>query len=1723
MPNLLNNSVGIVGTTGTSTLFISLRETQYALGQTPTTDTGYALVSTGTNRFAFVSSIGKVSFNNSVINAQNTNSDLTIQSTGTGVVNINGRIYINGTAIGDNSGTFVTLAVTGTNQSYSTTTGALTVAGGVGIGKDVYVGGNISATNLTLTSLAIALGGGARAATDSVAIGHLATALTTNGIAIGRQSVADIGVGIGYAASSTGSGVAIGYNAGVNGATNGIIINATGYQLNGPNGGLVIAPIRTDSSSSATSYVLFYNTATKELTYTAAYTFGSTNNSGISVVTSGTAISFTSTDTLQLVTNRGATTTNAIVISNTTSATSTTTGALVVAGGVGIGGRLYVGSSATFYVDPASGRVGIGTNSPFDPLTITNPNDGDAQASIYSLTTGTGTRATLNVRTIADGWWSMQTGNNVGSGLRFVDVGSGQLERMRIDATGTVYINTTTRYSGERFSVNGNVYINGVITSTNHVITSNAVSTSTNSGALVVAGGVGIGGDLNLGGGLYINNDIVTNKFIVSPYQQISPKGRINPGTGALSTITFSIAVGDGVNFGTCDPTGRFVYATANDSGGTVWMYAINQTTGALTTITTAVATGVWPFVVACEPNGRYAYVASNNSGTVTAYSINQSTGALTGIQTVIDTPGGGSWGVACEPTGRFVYVTNGGPYFTQPWTGTTVTAYAINQSTGLLSAIGSPIVSGAGAIGIYCEPSGRFAYVANASDNTISQFAINQTTGALSTITSAIAAGTGTAGIVCDPSGRFVYATDNTSILQFAINQRTGALTSIAAPLADATGPHQIACDLSGHFVYVSNQNNTISQYSINQSTGALSEIIPSLTVGTPGFGVGILVDVTGRFVYSINQSNNTISMFAVNNFSAGAGVFAGALQVVGGATVGGNLTVSGSETIANGIYSIGTFTGTYSDGIVVDYATGMGRISVGAADGLTFYQGGPASSSLMSISSSGTVTITTTTNSTSTTSGALIVKGGGGFTGNVWANTFYGNINASSITATTVNVTGNEVVTGNLIVTGTSASATLAPTGTGTVTINPGTIGTIDNMTIGATTPVTGKFTTLNVTSTLSSTSSFSNNALYVAGGIGGNSGFNINGNSYLTGNLTVNGSITATTVVFQGVISANSGTFYGDVTGAGALYAGVVGYVPIPQTIFQATGNYNGYMEINAQNINSGAKASTDITANADNVTVSSAYIDMGIASSTWDGSQLYSLGQTVGPNDGYLMVGQNATVGLGDLVFGTTTAGTQMRFVVAATATTVTNASVVLVLNTATTQATSTSTGALILTGGAGISGDVYVGGIVSATNLTLTGRVIALGSGARASTDAIAIGYSSSANPTGGGGGIAIGSGAAQPASGVSIGSAANSTGSGVAIGYNAGLNAATNGIVINATGYQLNGLNGGLVIAPIRADSSTNATSYSIYYNTSTKELTYTAAYTFTSTTSSGIGVVTSGTAISFTSTDTLQLVTNRGATTTNAIVISNTTTSVSTTTGALVVAGGVGIGGSLFVGGNITATTLTVNGQTTLGSTTATAFTATTAVINNTLSVTGQTKLSSTTATAFTATTLTVNGQTTLGSTVISGLTTVTNTTSATSTSTGALVVAGGIGIGGNAWIGGDLDVYGTIYMKGVGLDTISGSTGTFVNVAVTGTGTALSVNNNATVGGNLTATTINVTSNAVSTSTTTGALIVGGGVGISGNVTVGGNVQMVNTSGSVAAAMVFNTTQTSIDFIIF
>lgn len=60
--------------------------------------------------------------------------------------------------------------------------------------------------------------------------------------------------------------------------------------------------------------------------------------------------------------------------------------------------------------------------------------------------------------------------------------------------------------------------------------------------------------------------------------------------------------------------------------------------------------------------------------------------------------------------------------------------------------------------------------------------------------------------------------------------------------------------------------------------------------------------------------------------------------LTQVAGNMVASNTTFS-NIVASNGLYSVGNFNGTFTNGAVLDYTAGLGRLSVGSATGIAFY----------------------------------------------------------------------------------------------------------------------------------------------------------------------------------------------------------------------------------------------------------------------------------------------------------------------------------------------------------------------------------------------------------------------------------------------------------------------------------------------------------------------------------------------------------------------------------------------------------------------------------------------------------------------------------------------------------------------------------------------------------------------------------------------------------------
>lgn len=247
------------------------------------------------------------------------------------------------------------------------------------------------------------------------------------------------------------------------------------------------------------------------------------------------------------------------------------------------------------------------------------------------------------------------------------------------------------------------------------------------------------------------------------------------------------------------DPLGRYVYvANGNAAASTISAYTMDSSTGQLTPIAGSPfsATGISPASIAIDPTGKFVYVANFGSntlpGSISIYSIDTGTtggvpGALIAqgtITTTVDSPT--SIVVTASAAGTFAYVANFG--------NDSVTSYSVNPSNGALTSTnpGIALSGGTAPTSVAAEPNGKFVYVTNLSmpsNGNVAAFGIQQAItngGALTALSGASATSTLTGGgpysVAADPSGKFIYAIQSTNnqIAAFTINATTGALTPI-------------------------------------------------------------------------------------------------------------------------------------------------------------------------------------------------------------------------------------------------------------------------------------------------------------------------------------------------------------------------------------------------------------------------------------------------------------------------------------------------------------------------------------------------------------------------------------------------------------------------------------------------------------------------------------------------------------------------------------------------------------------------------------------------------------------------------------------------------------------------------------------------------------------------------------------------------------------------------
>jgi 6-phosphogluconolactonase (cycloisomerase 2 family) len=250
---------------------------------------------------------------------------------------------------------------------------------------------------------------------------------------------------------------------------------------------------------------------------------------------------------------------------------------------------------------------------------------------------------------------------------------------------------------------------------------------------------------------------------------------RIDPGAFAV--------VGKDARFACAHPSSNFLYVTNfGDNNVSVLKF---DAKGVPSSASTAAA-NEGPQACVVDPSGALLFVAQRTAAQVSAFTIDAQTGALSARQdTVVPTD---PVALAVHPKLKVIYVVSSG--------GKAINAYTY-AANGMLTPNGS-VTPGKAAnptpMGVAITPSGEWLYSSNNTDTVVNIYAVNGTTGALTAAGTADVP-TGGRAVTADPGGAWLFVhTDNSAITIFDVNAQTGALTAHpttlgagAVPWADA------------------------------------------------------------------------------------------------------------------------------------------------------------------------------------------------------------------------------------------------------------------------------------------------------------------------------------------------------------------------------------------------------------------------------------------------------------------------------------------------------------------------------------------------------------------------------------------------------------------------------------------------------------------------------------------------------------------------------------------------------------------------------------------------------------------------------------------------------------------------------------------------------------------------------------------------------------------------
>ncbi len=305
------------------------------------------------------------------------------------------------------------------------------------------------------------------------------------------------------------------------------------------------------------------------------------------------------------------------------------------------------------------------------------------------------------------------------------------------------------------------------------------------------------------------------------------------------------IKAADAVGPMSVSPDRRFLYAAVRSQPFALHAYAIDPGTGALAPLAISPMAKRYAYI-SLDKTGRFLFGASYHAHSVGVSAVGAD-GRVAAAPLQVIPVGRNAHSIRTDESNRFVYVpTLGSDQIFQ---------FAFDAESGRMSENTPAVVQlqpGTGPRHFLTSADNRFLYVLGELLGTVTAFALDGDTGLLTEIGSAsglpadtqlvpgaprVAAGAAAAArnrdrdiwaadIHLTPDGRFLYISERTgsTLGAFSVNGDTGKLTYLASTPTE-TQPRAFAIDPKGRYLVAAGEkSDTISVHAIDQASGALA-----------------------------------------------------------------------------------------------------------------------------------------------------------------------------------------------------------------------------------------------------------------------------------------------------------------------------------------------------------------------------------------------------------------------------------------------------------------------------------------------------------------------------------------------------------------------------------------------------------------------------------------------------------------------------------------------------------------------------------------------------------------------------------------------------------------------------------------------------------------------------------------------------------------------------------